>query len=500
MTFFLADRAMETSTTTGTGTLTLLGAVTGFQSVSVIGNGNTCPYSIVGIDANKIPTGEWETGTGTYTSSGTTLARSVKKSSNSNALVNFSAGTKLVFVDLSSVDYSIVGAANSIPRTGSLTTLDATWLPPTTVYTTTLSTDLYGIIINSGNIGAFVDLGIALKNPTAATAGSQQWSTALFLEGQAWGTGSGGASHAVDWAILTIGIQGVSPTAKLSFQYTLDNGTYVEKASIDSTGLFTITTLTVTSTLTTAVVEGLNLVNLTLATSGSKNRDSPGLHFGGYGWTTVNVNVDWLIKLSIEDHAPSVPTASLIWYYRTSTNAYASVLILNSDGTITAGGSVTATSFIGAGSLITSINASNISSGTIAAARLPQSPGTILGVNYVSTDESTASTTSVDLTTADTVTFTLTATTTVMVMYTANCYQSAGTVGFNNRSTVNYDGTDDTTTNNDVASSALSRGAICAAYGTKSLAAGTHTIKVVHAMPNGGTGHWRSRLLTIYAT
>ena len=94
MAFVLADRVKETTTTTGTGTVTLLGASTGFQSFSAIGNTNTTYYTIAG-QSNS----EWEVGIGTYTSSGTTLARTtVISSSNSGSLVNFSAGTKDVFV------------------------------------------------------------------------------------------------------------------------------------------------------------------------------------------------------------------------------------------------------------------------------------------------------------------------------------------------------------------------------------------------------------------
>ena len=92
MPLVVKDRVQETSTTTGTGTFTLAGAVSGFQSFSVIGNANTTYYTIVGGS-------EWEVGLGTYTSSGTTLSRdTVLESSNSGSLVNFSAGTKNVFV------------------------------------------------------------------------------------------------------------------------------------------------------------------------------------------------------------------------------------------------------------------------------------------------------------------------------------------------------------------------------------------------------------------
>jgi hypothetical protein len=94
MAFVIADRVKETTTTTGTGTVTLLGAATGFQSFSAIGNANTTYYAIV----NQTGT-EWEVGLGTYTASGTTLARTtVIASSNAGSAVNFSAGTKDVFV------------------------------------------------------------------------------------------------------------------------------------------------------------------------------------------------------------------------------------------------------------------------------------------------------------------------------------------------------------------------------------------------------------------
>lgn len=94
MAFVVKDRVKETTTTTGTGTVTLLGASTGFQSFSAIGNANTTYYTIAGQTGS-----EWEVGIGTYTSAGTTLARTtVLASSNSGSLVNFSAGTKDVFV------------------------------------------------------------------------------------------------------------------------------------------------------------------------------------------------------------------------------------------------------------------------------------------------------------------------------------------------------------------------------------------------------------------
>jgi hypothetical protein len=93
MALVVKDRVQEITTTAGTGTLTLGGAVLGFQTFAIIGDGNTTYYTIA-----DPTTGDYEVGIGTYTSSGTTLSRTtVLESSNSGNLVVFAAGTKNVF-------------------------------------------------------------------------------------------------------------------------------------------------------------------------------------------------------------------------------------------------------------------------------------------------------------------------------------------------------------------------------------------------------------------
>jgi hypothetical protein len=105
MALVVKDRVQETSTTTGTGTFTLAGAVSGFQAFSAIGNANTTYYAIVGGT-------EWEVGLGTYTLSGTTLSRDTVLSSSTGSKVSFSAGTKNVFVTYPATD-SVYQDANN---------------------------------------------------------------------------------------------------------------------------------------------------------------------------------------------------------------------------------------------------------------------------------------------------------------------------------------------------------------------------------------------------
>ena len=131
MALVLADRVRETTTTTGTGSVTLGGAYTGFQTFSAgIGNSNSTYYTIA-----NVVTGEWEVGIGTYTASGNTLSRTtVLSSSNGGSLVNFAAGSKDVFVTQPSeravyidsagttVDVNILAASgdSSFTSTGAL--------------------------------------------------------------------------------------------------------------------------------------------------------------------------------------------------------------------------------------------------------------------------------------------------------------------------------------------------------------------------------------------
>ena len=120
MAHVVADRVRETTTTTGTGTYTLAGAVTGFETFGSIGNTNTTYYCCT--DGTN-----FEVEVGTYASSGTTLARTtILQSSNSDSAVNWSAGTRQIFCTLPAEKSVIEDASNNVSIAGVLTSTGLT--------------------------------------------------------------------------------------------------------------------------------------------------------------------------------------------------------------------------------------------------------------------------------------------------------------------------------------------------------------------------------------
>jgi hypothetical protein len=140
MAFVLNDRVLETTITTGTGPLALDGAPSGYQTFNEgVGTSNTTFYAIFNTVA-----AEWELGLGTVSSSSVLTRTTVYSSSNADAAVNFSAGTKNVFVTLPAgkLDGTVIGGVD--PSTGAFTDLTLT----------------------SGQ------LTVPLSNPSAASAGT----------------------------------------------------------------------------------------------------------------------------------------------------------------------------------------------------------------------------------------------------------------------------------------------------------------------------------------
>lgn len=163
MALVLKDRVKETTSTVGTGTYALSGAVAGFQSFGVIGNANTTYYAITdGTD--------WEVGIGTYTASGTTLSRdTILESSNAGSAVNWSSGVKDIFVTYpaersvylnsagSSVDILDIGTLGT--STANITTANIT--AGTVSTTPTSNTDL----VNKLYVDTLVSSGIHFHTP-----------------------------------------------------------------------------------------------------------------------------------------------------------------------------------------------------------------------------------------------------------------------------------------------------------------------------------------------
>ena len=187
MSLVLADRVRETTDSTGTGTITLGGAVTGFQSFSVIGNNNTTYYTIAG-------TSQWEVGIGTYY--GGTLSRDTVLSSSTGSKIDFSAGSKDVFVTYPA-GKSVNEDANNrvlIPYTSGTTNVGSLNVGDATVHTDsgviagfTASEPLYlytslqntsasntsyaSYAVNDGGHTAYGELGINNANYSYSAAG-----------------------------------------------------------------------------------------------------------------------------------------------------------------------------------------------------------------------------------------------------------------------------------------------------------------------------------------
>ena len=142
MALVISDRIKETTTTTGTGTYTLGGAVTGFETFTAnLSNSDTTYYACTdGTD--------FEVGLGTFTSSGTTLARTtILASSNSNNAVSWSSGTRTVFCTLPAAKTVFLDASgNIVAANGSnLTALNASNLASGTVPNARLDAELQAL-------------------------------------------------------------------------------------------------------------------------------------------------------------------------------------------------------------------------------------------------------------------------------------------------------------------------------------------------------------------
>jgi hypothetical protein len=226
MALIVKDRVQETTATTGTGTLTLGGAVLGFQTFAAIGNSNTTYYAIV----DPI-TGDWEVGIGTYTASGTTLSRdTVLSSSSSGSLIPFAAGTKNVFCTYPSERAVYKNTANTYTVQSAFDALTANSIALTTGTITTTPTSNTDIV-NKEYADAIAS-GIHFHEAVG-------YATTAALPAATYNNGTSGVG-----ATLTANANGALTVDSYTFTSPADNGTRIlvkNQANGAENGVYTLT-------------------------------------------------------------------------------------------------------------------------------------------------------------------------------------------------------------------------------------------------------------------
>jgi hypothetical protein len=185
MALALYDRVQQTGTANTTVSFTLSASVTGFQSFTVIGNGNTTYYAAT--DA----TGNWEVGLGTYSTTGPTLTRTtVYSSSNTGSAVTFS-GAVNVFVTYPAGRSVNLDASSNATIAGLLTSTFAPNIGTVASASTITPTTAFG----QYNVTALA-VSALIATPTGTPADGQKLIIRIEDNGTArsltWTTSSGG--------------------------------------------------------------------------------------------------------------------------------------------------------------------------------------------------------------------------------------------------------------------------------------------------------------------
>jgi len=194
MAFIVADRVQETSTTTGTGSFTLDGAATGFRTfASVLSSADTTYYTIAEQGGTN-----WEVGLGTFTSPSTLARTTILASSNAGSAVDFTAGTKNVFITYPA-GRSVIKDASSVivsPTVSAVTVNDGYTEETVTANTSTS----YTILLTDGTFQILTLTGNCTFTFPTATAGQ---SFMMFLKQDATGSRTVTWPAAVKWPSST---------------------------------------------------------------------------------------------------------------------------------------------------------------------------------------------------------------------------------------------------------------------------------------------------------
>ena len=237
MALVVKDRVKETATTTGTGAVTLGGAVTGFESFSsALANSDTTYYAISHRNAD-----EWEVGLGTY-NTGVLTRTTILESSNSDSAVSFTAGTKDVFITLPA-DKAVYLDANDALSTGNIVTTGYIRGPASFTIDPAAHGDDTGTLIVAGNLQV---------DGTTTTVNSANLSVADLNITVAQGAANAGAANG---AGLTV------DGANATFTYDSSNDRWAMNKSLATNlvGNVTGTVSTLSNHDTADLAEGTNL-------------------------------------------------------------------------------------------------------------------------------------------------------------------------------------------------------------------------------------------------